>query len=486
MNSFDDIIQHKADGHKAPVPPGAWDNIIKKEKKRRPLFFWWMLAALLCGSMIGGYYVYNGGKAAEKKQVGKVERVDGLNQVDVVDKVNNGGKIEVDKVDKVGSVSKDIVVTEEEKLNTIVDEVNEVNNVKKVDIDNAGNNVNKVDKVNTGNKTLANKKERSKAFGTGKTINETVLNSKTRKKTSINENNTGIDVNDKAEENNNESWATKNKTVKKDKGRSSVKIITPEMGESATTVEEKKNRIAENKNEVGINDECNNIPGKESLAAVDQSPLKKEIDADSIKSKISTTTPGENKRSIPVARKQKTKNPLFIDIAITPVFPIEQYDRSTTFNRTLFLNNSQTIFSGKLVSTGIDPSLAFSIALRKKISKRFYLGLGIQYVELKENIRIAGTETKTNYNIIDVLDNSGGTPQLIRDTFVTVTQGTRNINAVNSYHFWDIPVFLQYGIIQKRSWSLNAVAGVQANIAARYKNELNHDSMVPLISSSPS
>ncbi|MEO8771938.1 MAG: hypothetical protein ABI402_17710, partial [Ferruginibacter sp.] len=53
---FDNIIKQKTNNHEAHVPPGAWDNIIKKEKKRRFTFFWWTAGILLCAFSLIGYY----------------------------------------------------------------------------------------------------------------------------------------------------------------------------------------------------------------------------------------------------------------------------------------------------------------------------------------------------------------------------------------------------------------------------------------------
>ena len=51
MKLFDDIIQEKANNHRAPVPASAWDNIIKKKKKKRFAFFWLTFLFLLLGGI---------------------------------------------------------------------------------------------------------------------------------------------------------------------------------------------------------------------------------------------------------------------------------------------------------------------------------------------------------------------------------------------------------------------------------------------------
>ncbi|MBL0356086.1 MAG: hypothetical protein IPP72_04010 [Chitinophagaceae bacterium] len=139
-----------------------------------------------------------------------------------------------------------------------------------------------------------------------------------------------------------------------------------------------------------------------------------------------------------------------------------------------------SIFSAKLVSTSIDPSVAFSISARRELSKKLTVGLGLQYLLLKENITVSGKETNTAYSVVQRLVNGSTGPELINDTVATVTEGTRNINAVNSYHLYSIPVFIQYHFVQKRSWSLAAVGGMYINISSSYQNEINRDAAAML------
>ena len=451
MSSFDDIIQDKANNHEAAVPAATWNNIIKKKKKRRYLFFWWMLGILFCTLTIGGYFVYNGHTKINKPA--KAHVANGIKEVDIENDqtVVNGNKErnDVAVIDNVNMVAKNKQVNLAEKGLAIAQKQNK-----------AGKNI-------TGNKTSA-----------------TSGNNKSKQKISITYGNTDSPaINTTANKSSNDSWAGKTRASKKDKGRTAIKTTMPETGELAMTATGKENNIAvveDQKEKIEISTLIVNLDKRTPLQ---QLPVQKSSEQDPIKKKEQTTAQ-ETKKEKPASKKRLAKHPWIIDIAVTPVLPIQQYDHAISFSRTLFLNNNQQVFSGKLVSTGIDPSLTFSIHLRNKISKKLSLGLGLQYVQLKENIHISGIETNTKYNIISTLENTGSGPQLVRDTFITVTQGTREINAVNSYQFLNIPVFLQYSLVQKRSWSLSAVAGIQINIAARYKNEINKDSIAPLISSS--
>ena len=105
----------------------------------------------------------------------------------------------------------------------------------------------------------------------------------------------------------------------------------------------------------------------------------------------------------------------------------------------------------------------------------------MQWLQLKEQVMIKGTETNTKYSIVDrLVDNING-PQLISDTVETVSEGIRTINAVNSYSFFSVPVFVQYNFIQNKSWSFGAVGGMFINVFSNYQNEINKNNPVDLV-----
>src|SRR4029077_16610379 len=111
------------------------------------------------------------------------------------------------------------------------------------------------------------------------------------------------------------------------------------------------------------------VPDSKNIATLPSS-TKKDLVVDSVQLKQALTTPVENKNAQAVVNKPAREHSWFIDLGIAPVLPIQQYDQSTTFSRTHLSNNNLSVFSGSLVSTSIDPSVAFSLSVRKAMNKK--------------------------------------------------------------------------------------------------------------------
>ncbi|MEO7523900.1 MAG: hypothetical protein ABIT58_07380, partial [Ferruginibacter sp.] len=285
------------------------------------------------------------------------------------------------------------------------------------------------------------------------------------------------------------SFASKNKTVQKEKGKSGVKIQAGETGTLVNNDKEKDNITDISMPENYLKNENHVIVNADKVANNENLKTEKILVIDSLQTKLPfAITTDENK-----TEKQEKKNTVnkpakkhawFIDLAVSPVVSIQQYDKAVTFSRTRYTGNNLSVFSGKLLSTSIDPSAAFSVSVRREMSKRLSLGFGIQYLQLSEHIKISGTETNTRFTVVDRLISNINGPQVVSDTVKTITQGNRQIVADNSYHFLSIPVSIQYILIQKRHWSLGIVAGVHVNVYSKYINEINKNTSAPLIASS--
>lgn len=471
MSSFDDIIQEKANSHEAPVPPGAWDNIVKNKKKRRFAFFWWTLAILISGLGIAGYYHYN----IYKNNDSTLSK----NMMPVGSEKNNSGTLQPVEIPERKNNKEKENSSDENKVQ-ITDENKKVQATKRTK-----DNITGDEKETSKNLTTNNKKNNT--LSRNKEIKISIENSNTetasasKKNKSLQEKiNAGSALRIKKDkEISDADLLAKNKQSKKQKGRSLIKTQAGETGiETESNTNEKKN------NETTQNTERPKTVTDQITVTGETIPLKKDLAADSISKKDVAKAPVENKTQPKDKRKQSKKHPWFIDLGISPVFPIEQYDRSVSFSRSLLLNNQLSEFSGKLVNTSIDPSLAFSIALRKKISKKIMFGAGFQYLQLKENLHIAGTEKNTITNIVDKLIVGVNGPELVSDTVKTITEGTRDINATNSYRFLSIPVFIQYNFIQTRSWSLDIIGGTYITVNSLYKNEINKNAAALLTASS--
>jgi len=468
MSSFDDIIQEKANNHEAPVPPGAWDNIVKDKKNRRFAFFWWIVVLLLSGLGIAGYYHFANNKKSNESVLSK-------NEIPVADGKTVSGTVQqpgltVTKNNETETISSDIdkTISNTKEKQAIKNEDAKKNKFNHQRTDN--------NKESTGSKTTntISEDEQSKIMIAGADA-ETIPVNKEHKK-SRSKNKADLVPRDKKDQGNTEnSIVTKNKRPKKQQGKSLIKMQAGETGVETETAQDEKNN-----NDIIQNTEPRNTVTGKTIES------KKDLAADSTSAKDVATAPVENKTQPKEKRKQIKKNPWFIDLGISPVFPIEQYDRSVSFSRSLQLNNQLSEFSGKLVSTSIDPSLAFSIALRKKVSKKIIFGAGFQYLQLKENLHIAGTEKNTKISIVEKLIVGINGPELVSDTVKTITEGTREINATNSYRFLSIPVFIQYNFIQTRSWSLDIIGGTYITVNSMYKNEINKNAAALLTTSSQS
>ncbi|MEO6670590.1 MAG: hypothetical protein ABIN36_13990 [Ferruginibacter sp.] len=515
---FDQIIKQKADSHEAPVPPDAWNNIIKKDKRRRFGFFWWTACVLLCTLSVIGYYKFNRESAIGNRESANGNRelaIDkpgnqlqtptpvGSNNETVTTIINNE-KTNAENSSGIGNLqsargnrqtpnpvgtnynAQNIVTADENKFGRRLQNPTAV-----------GSNNNTVapnEKTDTKNKIAVKKKNKpglqNQDGNHNVLIDQTLKGSLTVKtKPSSHKNKVETDATNKnSNQQNDRSLAKKNNTVKKDKGRSFFKV------ESGATSDETLNEHI--KTETGIQDVAINDPAKnnDGQKITDDNrqintltpPLKNELVVDSAQRTAVATTPVENKIEKNAVNKPGTKHAWFVDAGVSPVLPIQQYDKAATFSRKQVLSNNVTLFSGKLTGTSMDAAVAYSIALRRELGKRISVGAGLQYLKLNEQVTISGTETNTKYTIVDrLVDNIGG-PQLISDTIATVTQGNRKIAATNSYTFLSVPVFIQYDFIKKQEWSLGVVAGAYINVLSNYTNEINRNHDAQLTASSQS
>lgn len=490
MSKFDDIIKQKANEHVAPVPQDAWDNIMKEKKKKRFVFFWWFIGILLCGLSIVGAYTYNSYKnnkniAATSKKTSPLATINNKNIVSP----DKSTSLKEEPISSYDNNAKTITTTDE--INTVAPG-NEEGKEKQQDTKNIPPGKEKI--IPVENKQRIKPVENT----TGTTITkETVIQKnndtgkhRTKRSIPVNSSIKETALNNKASiKEDDESIAGKKKIQVKEKGKSRLNVRAGEtdIAEEKQTTKKDEPATIETTDEktASIDQQASTDNLKEDLKNTTvQSPVKKDLAVDSVASKQLHTPPVENKKAQANINKPAKKHSWFIDLGVAPVLPIQQYDKTTTFTRTLQSGNDLSVFSGKLVNTKIDPSVAFSLSARRELNKRTSIGIGLQYLQLKEEVSISGTEINTKYTVVDRLINGIGGPQLINDTIKVVTQGDRKITATNSYVFFTIPVFVQHDLIQKHSWSLSAVGGVYINLYGKYKNAINENSTAQLTASS--
>ncbi len=429
---FDDIIKNKANEHEAPVPPGAWDNIVQKKKKRRFGFWWWGgMAVLLCGLFTAGYFI---SKRSDDKTI--VAETKTKPVAEEKRNATNPGVQQPAEI-KTGGVE---VATEK------------ANNTNKED----GLQAPLIDKPNSdtkntkGNISIQNTSPLPDEMG-------------------------NVTVDKKKAKNSNPLLVANSRIKKSSKGKAIYNTTGAEAEEVNTVpaaIGKKDNPITETttaapeenaatKNTIANNNEENKTP---TASDKNLSVIKEE------------QKPAVKKDNTALAKQTKKHN-WFIDAVIAPLLVSSQYDENVSFNRTLFANNNLSLYNASLLKTTIEPSVAFSLTVRRELNKKITVGTGLQYLQLKENISIEGKETNTQYNVVNRLVNGA----LVADTVETITEGTRNITAVNSYRLFSIPLFAQYNIVDKPKWSFGIVGGMYININSSYQNEIDQNAAAPLL-----
>ncbi|MES2849724.1 MAG: hypothetical protein V4685_11760 [Bacteroidota bacterium] len=421
---FDDIIKGKANEHEAPVPPDAWDNIAKKKKKRRFAFWWWSSALLLVLALSTVVYLL-----LNKENGNAIAKTDEANSVKTGQKLNES-KEPVNEIKKDSNAEATLPLA-----NKDITVMTEKNNIPAKNIGGEQQRITITGKSKTKITTTNAVTEESeiKVAGSNKQIKK--IKGKLKAQQANGEAEELIAVNNNEKTNNNESI-----------------IPTEEKEEPAATQE------------------------KEIIAAktvdVKPAPVIEEKKTTAIEANKT-----DNKKTSPVVAKKAVKKHWFFEAGAIPLIAASQYNENSSFYRNHVVNNSVSVYKANLVNASIEPAVAFSLLIRREVSKKIAVGTGLQYMLLKENMSIEGKETNTTYAFVDRLVNG----QLVPDTIATITEGARAISAVNSYQLFSIPLFVQYSIIQKPKWSLDAVGGLYFNISGNYKNEINRNAAAPLL-----
>lgn len=498
--SFDNIIKEKAAGHEAPVPADAWNNI-RKQKKRRPVIAWRVLALLLIGlGLFGVYQVqYRQSGKPVASQAGKETNTVATND----DALHAGRDNEVRGTGQqepgVSNTATQEEATAPGENSTVISPDAAAGNDNETTTDAAlpGKNKdmmkgNKPGKTNTQNKALPD------STGAGAPVHHaTITVSRTGKKTTNKNERTKTTapvirpaeekemVNTTAgstgshkkrfkpagkakaaitvvepvsnstvqpEENDSEALGTGNGKVKRFRGRTRATITVP--GTAAD-------------NEVLV---AKTVTGADDIQKTEQDNKTK--DSLAVDAKLLVTKPAVTDTGIsPIkAHKAKRIKKLYMDIGTMPFVAIQNNASLPAITRTTVNSTSRSEFMANEIHTVVNPSFTYSIALRKRVAAKWYAGIGLQYTQVKETVRLTGTEKNTRFNVIKRLDNSG--LFLVDDTVASVTNGTRVIHATNSYRFISIPVFAQYNLWQKKNWLLSWNGGLVFNVSNLYKNSI--------------
>jgi hypothetical protein len=171
-----------------------------------------------------------------------------------------------------------------------------------------------------------------------------------------------------------------------------------------------------------------------------------------------------------------------VDISISPFLPLRQIQALSSVNRTTISHRRVAQYTADTIKTSLQPSFAYTVALYRKLGKRLIIGAGIQYGVIKEHLELKGIETNTDYHVVQRLENGSGGPFLNNDTIAITTSGIRTIDAINSYRFFDIPLYVHYMLVDKGSLSLRLTGGINLGLYSHYNNSIAGDLQVVDIS----
>jgi hypothetical protein len=466
--SFDNLVKQKTNEHEAPVPPGVWEAIIKEKKKRRYPVFWWItgLVLVLLTVGIGILYKVGGNHYATADQITAVNP-----KTNTYPKENNNGTAsaipaiinvytDTMAVDRMESSNAPTVLSAQQHIaKAHLHVANDSFPVKEDQSSDAR------DRNSTTIPALSNPDNSSRlsrpllpqssaASSTGiSQRNNTVLTG--RKGISVKNNRSGLLNNAVAG-----STVFPSSFIRENASDDTTSAATKDL----SGIPGENSYLLLSKNLQNL------LSGSKLLqhSAIVQLP----VIADSI-----------IEPDIPMIKKIRTdQSGWSIDISVIPFQPVQQKQSLLSLTRTTIDNMHTTEYKPDHVQASLKPALAYNIGINKKINKHIVIGAGLQYAMIKEHITLSGKETNTFYQVVQRLDNSGGSPVLRDDTVASVTSGTRVIDAINSYRLLEIPLAIQYILGEQSSWSFRLNGGMQLGIAARYHNSIN-GKLVPVYSS---
>jgi hypothetical protein len=453
-HSFDDLLRQKTSGHEASVPAGTWEAIAqKKRKKRRFLIFWWITGvSLVSGAMLLAFY--------------KNQPVDNNNVVATANSHETSGNTSGKTIPE-------------------KNESTENNNEKTID--------NKNDKDKGGNIVNAQSlrpgsiKNKPGIFtpASEQKISSLTISEKERKRKSKSQSL----VPDKPEPTTGTAILSpvnsKDNNAKIRPGIITEEKATYVFTKGANAID-KKNK--HRKNNPGPVNNANDQPGEIDISPITVSvfsfnyqPHAKVADFNLL-NKLGFANPpmithadSVNSMEAALAKARKKyfkKSKWTLDASVTPFIPVQQSSSLLYLTRSNTTATEKTDYKTDKISSHLLPSVAYTVAISKKITPRWRIGAGLQYVMIKEKVDLTGKQTKITYTEVQRLINGSSGPQLIIDTIATTSSGSLSVDALNSYRFLSIPVSVQYRLMEKASWSYFINAGMLVNVSADYHNKI--------------
>lgn len=437
--SFDNEVKQKLSGHESPVPDGMWEAIAEKKKKRRYPFFWWLTSAGVLATLITGVIIARPWLASlDKKTTAPIAKKSATSSND------RGTK---DKYDTIHTESATNPVTAALSSGQANDETSPVDIRTKKTISYLPGIDTNISINNAGGSKAAKKKETAitpviqpkSSSGRSSENNDAIVQIEVQPGGKVKRPGktiAGSNTSDKINEN----------------GLASTFETSKETGSSMKVSEEyaieKNLRYATHPN--------NDMPGINKFLQF-SSPAKHLPDS-------------SIKQPVLAIKAPSGKNNWSVDVGLSFFQPLRQKQALASINRVTNSNSNMHVaqYRADTIQSNLQPAFAYTIAVQKRINKRLLIGAGIQYGVMKEHLVLKGRETHTDYQVVQRLENGS----LRDDTVAVVTAGTRTIDAINSYRFLDIPLSLQYVVIEKSNLSLRITGGVNLGLYSRYNNSI--------------
>lgn len=447
MSNIFDIIKEKALQQEDAVPADAWSNIVEKRRKRRPAF-WIPIAAVLSGFILWGTYMMWKDDASMKPGQAQVE-------TGKSDHILNENEGDPAKGSQTVPGHLQSAQAQESTENTLTTGISE----------------SKSHPVISSNSPDA------------KTRQQVALLDETRPGQKINAGVTSdATVTDKREKRSNR---------KSSKSRTRMTVESPVQESDLAVTKDKNKQQADNSTAVQDISVSDAGIAKADITAASE-PAEKEnvpVKPATVADKPASPTQ-ETKEVKPVSQEKKKNKDIkptgwYAEAIIMPVMPFSDMPGTVNFSRTVQSLNNKAEFNGNMSRARLMPSVAYQVGARKNISRRLSLGLGVQYLRMKEDIRITGLQTNTMITVGNehpgYLDGLG----MVRDTTVTYLSSSRQFRFVNSYQVISLPVSVQYWLSQKSRWSYAVEGGLNLAFSTRYENHVNENLISPLVSSKP-
>lgn len=455
MGDIFDIIREKANRHEDPVPGDAWDNILREKRRRRPAAFFWIAAALLLiVAGIGSYRLWLH-QSPEEQTAGNKNGLPISHPAEKTYGIPDDQSTSAATADQINPPKENQSATAEIPQDKM-----------------SGNNIPDIRTQRGNNSTHVNEMNGLPSGG-----------KKIRKEVSFTVNNPAAEtltVTDKRS-------AAGRKNKRKSNASADVSIINGAAGSETGNKPTARNEANNNQSDLSVASEkktgirtespvVNSEPESPATAAV---PAKETVIE---KTKPANEKPAKEKEHVAGKEEKKHKRSGWIlDLGISPVSFISGYNHNTQFSKYLFENDNKTEFNGKLTRSHINPSVAFSLLLRKELNPRMNIGLGIQYLEANEMVRISGRQVNTQYFIGTPHLNPGETPEWVTDTISNIMIQDGDYKATNRYRFISIPISFQYRLWERKKWALGLDNGISILLNTRYTNRFSKPTLIPLV-----